>query len=331
MKSAVRVTMLGILWGIALALGIVLVFPRGASAETVTRQILPLGGASCVPVSVIDFVPHMYDGALHSFDLTVPDASYVAISGLSGTTQIPFNYITRRMANGGVRMHVDLPTTRVSSILPISLTLISAKGPMDPVCLTVFTTNIPSPTPTPVPAPTQQPATPTQKPVQVTPAPARPSVSQTPPTPVKPAVGATSTVRPTASVRPSSATDTAREAATSVTRNVSEQLALLCSRAGGGERVFGLMLLIHALLILAAAIWARGMEEKQTWVVAAAIIPFLIILGLWYASVACRNGWWPLGAALLVAFAGLYLSTPSGAALVERLRKHPDEQTTLKI
>src|SRR3990167_1490503 len=145
-------------------------------AVTQTRQVLPVGGNACTQVSATNFIPYIYDGALHSFEFTVSDPSYVALIGSVGNTSIPFNVMTRKMdASGMLRVHVDVPTSPVFGTLPVTVTMLSARSG-SPVCLTVVSANVVSGLETiPYTPSTTVPTTPT-----VSAAPTTPSVTSAP-------------------------------------------------------------------------------------------------------------------------------------------------------
>src|SRR6185369_38248 len=71
--------------------------PASAFASTILPgQILPPAtGKTCAQVTYTDVQAHIYNGNLDSFDVTVSDPSYVAISTSVANAPIPFNYITR--------------------------------------------------------------------------------------------------------------------------------------------------------------------------------------------------------------------------------------------
>src|SRR3990167_10491361 len=88
------------------------VLPAITSAATdvssITTKLLPPGGASCQQLAVSSVTPYVYDGALHSFDVVIPDGSYVAIAGSAGNTVIPFRLMTRSTRpDGQLRIHTD--------------------------------------------------------------------------------------------------------------------------------------------------------------------------------------------------------------------------------
>src|SRR3989344_4085806 len=110
-------------------------------AATQTRQVLPVGGNACAQVSATNFTPYVYDGAIHSFEFTISDPSYVALIGSVGNTSIPFNLMTRRTDVAGMlRIHVDISPTAVAGGLPVSVTMLSARSG-SPVCMTVVSAN----------------------------------------------------------------------------------------------------------------------------------------------------------------------------------------------
>ena len=125
-------------------------FPVKASAletiSTQTMQVLPVGGNACAPVSATNFTSYIYDGALHSFEFTLPDPSYVALIGSAGNTPISFQTMTRRTdtITGSLRVHVDIPTTPILGMLPIRVTLLSARTG-SPVCLMVVSISVTGP------------------------------------------------------------------------------------------------------------------------------------------------------------------------------------------
>src|SRR3989344_8081280 len=117
------------------------VFPSSISADIVgtqTRALIAVAGSACVPLSAYGFTPYVYDGALHSFEFTVPDSSYVALTGTVGNTPIPFQFMTRRGdAADALRVHVDISTTPIHGMLPLSVTLLSAQGTGQSVCMSI--------------------------------------------------------------------------------------------------------------------------------------------------------------------------------------------------
>src|SRR3989344_5904271 len=100
-KSAVAVRL--ILAILIIGVGVVAlntIFPSQTYAAEVsvqTAQLLPPGSNTCPLLSVSGFTPYIYDSALHAFELTIQDSSYVAIVGTVGNTSIPLNLMARRI------------------------------------------------------------------------------------------------------------------------------------------------------------------------------------------------------------------------------------------
>ncbi len=270
-------------------------FPTNASALEVaaqTAQVLPVGGNSCAPVSVSGFTPYIYDGALHSFEFTVSDPSYVALLGSVGNTSIPFNLMTRRVdASGMLRVHADIGTTPIVGTLPLTVTLLSARTG-SPVCMTVVSMSVGS---GPV-AIQSQPASTTT---------VTPSVAPIT-TVAKPAV------KPTAA--PSTTTATQAPTVTSavpgpVVKTVSNPLRNICSTDAGAYRLWLILLVLYTLIVGAAlwaefpmaAAWARTPERIATVILGL----LLLLLAFWYFSISCRAALWMPLAAFLIAVLGL--------------------------
>src|SRR3989344_3739479 len=275
-------------------------FPVKASAletiSTQTMQVLPVGGNACAPVSATNFTSYIYDGALHSFEFTLPDPSYVALIGSAGNTPISFQTMTRRTdtITGSLRVHVDIPTTPILGMLPIRVTLLSARTG-SPVCLMVVSMSISGsasiqpppvgilPIPQPSPAPT---------PVAPSPAPSPIPAPQPSPTP------STSTSQ--------TPTSTATGSVVSMVRN---PLQNICASDAGAYRLW-LILLVLYMLIVGAALWAE-FPMALSWArtperIATIILGFLLLLlPFWYFSIPCRAALWMPLVAFLVAVLGL--------------------------
>ncbi len=265
--------------------------PTHASALEIsaqTAQILPLGGNGCAPIAARDFTPYIYDGALHSFEFTVPDSSYVALVGSVGNTSIPFQRFTRGIrADGTLRIHMDVETTSVSGSLPLSVTLLSARSGQ-PVCLSIISTNVgtaptayvPSVSSDTVPAPES-----------VTAAPTNPEEAETTPTVT---AGGES---------PSGVT------AAPVVGTLKNPLRNICSSDAVAFRTWLILLVLFTLLVggsLWAEFpmslpWARTPERVATIILAL----LLALLAFWYLSVSCRAALWMPILAFLITVLGL--------------------------
>ncbi len=282
--------------GGALLLAALFAVPAFASADTITSETLtfiPAPGASCVPLQATNFNAFVYDGAIHSFEFTVPDASYVAVGGNVGEGVVPFWLTSRRVdQTGALRIHVDLPTTPIVSTLPATITLLSSKQGQPTCALTISMTITPrsgltgGTTSNPVNAPSPV-ATPATSPV-VTPAPIKeiPVVSS----PEQTGEGVVSAPIP---------------AAISSTQAF---VAKMCTY-NNGSQVWALLLALYALIVAAAlltpirSIW--GIEE---WVLrlGAVAIPLGFLIAFWFVAESCRAGYMPLITSLIVGGAGAY-------------------------
>ena len=259
-----------------------------ASAQTM--QVLPPGGTSCAPVSATNFTPYIYNGALHSFEFTLPDASYVALLGSVGNTPLSFQLMSRQVdAAGMLRIHVDVETTALSGTLPLTVTLLSARSGM-PVCFTVVSMSLGS---GPI-ATTNNPAVST---VPTTPT----TVSETPTTP---------NVSPAASVSTPTATNPASTTAQgSVVNTIQNPLRNVCASDTSAYRLW-LILLVLYVLIVGTALWAE-FPASLSWArtperIASIILVFLLLLlAFWYFSISCRAALWMPLVAFLVAVLGL--------------------------
>lgn len=293
--------------------------PSFASADEVsvqTAQILPVGSNTCAPAAVSGFTPYVYNGTLDAFEFTVSDSSYVAIAATIGNTSIPFNQMTRRSeSSGAVRIHGDLTSTRVGNGLPVSVTMLSAKGAGQPVCLTSITTlvtadgelSIAPPAPAPAPAPKPTPVSTTAPKPKPVPAPAPTPVSKTP----------TSTA-----VKPITATSAAFATTQSILKN-------MCTGAGADRLWFVLLALFAA--VVAFAVFGQAQLppalRTQEWTAAAIVVPFLLLFGLWYFVESCRTTPWVPVIATVIALAGL------GIAFWERgaVKKVQPTQTVINL
>jgi len=262
-------------------------------ASTQTRQVLPVGGNACAQVSATNFIPYVYDGALHSFEFTVSDPSYVAIQGSVGNTLIPFNLMTRKAdASGAVRIHVDVQPTPVSGGLPVTVTMLSARSG-SPVCMTVVSANAVSGLSV-IPYTPVVTAPPTQSTVS---APAKPVVTAAP----KPV--SSSPVPTTQKVL------TTSTATGSVVSTFQNPFRNMCTSDASAYRLWLILLVLYMLIVGAllwaefpmSVPWARTPERIATIILAL----LLLLLAFWYFSISCRAALWMPLVAFLVAVLGL--------------------------
>lgn len=298
MNNTIGIRVIAIRVFIISALLIAPSFASAAEISVQTAQLLPPGSNTCTPASVTGFTPYIYDRSLHSFEFTVGDSSYVAIAATVGNVNIPFNQMTRMgAAAGAVRIHADLPSMPVRGGLPISVTMLSAKGSGQPVCITsVATTITPSgglsltpPSAAPSPTPVTSPATGTTAP--------KPKPTPAPASAVKPATTTGGGAKET----------TATSAAFATTQNI---LKDICTGAGA-DRLWFILLAIF-VAIVAFAVFGQAQlppaMRTQEWMAAAIVVPFLLLFGLWYFAESCRTSPWVPVIATIIALAGLAIA-----------------------
>lgn len=313
--------LLFVLAGIAFSF-VVAAFPVKAfalDAVTQTRQVLPVGGNACAQVFATNLTSYVYDGALHSFEFTISDPSYVAIIGSVGNTSIPFNLMTRKTdASGLLRIHVDVYPAPVSGGLPVSVTMLSARSG-SPVCMTVVSTNVVSTS-------------------NLTPIPYTPSVSAPAPTtvanaPAKPT--ATAAPKPTASspVPTTQKVLTTSTATGSVVSTFQDSFRNICTSDASAYRLWLILLVLYMLVVGAvlwaefpmSVAWARTPERIATII----LVLLLLLLAFWYFSISCRAALWMPLVAFLVAVLGLlaaFWNHPrvTQLLLIQETKKAPD-------
>lgn len=248
------------------------VLPISASAATLstvatqTTGIIPAGASTCTQLQVTSVVPYVYDEALHSFDITIADPSYVSVVGSVGNTGIPLNFMSRKMnPDGTLRIHVDIQPVPVSGTLPISLTLLSNKGG-SVLCAAVVSFSLSGPV---VQAPVK-PQPPVATPIQ----------------------SGTSSATGTVSAGPSTA-------ATSSTPVVGGGLRSALSAACVAAGPYQLWFILLALFMVAVGLVAFAeppLANKDSRIpLAAILIPLVLLLGFWYLATPCRvAGWIPV-------------------------------------
>jgi hypothetical protein len=273
-----------------------------ADATVTTGVIIPAGTQSCQSPVISGITPYVYDNQLNSFDLTVSDASYVAVVGSVGQTGIPLRQMLRSInPDGSLKIHVDINSTAIPGSLPISLTLLSSK-PGAPTCLTAISF--------PVEGRQGYPVTPSQT---------------TYPT-------ATHTTQP--STHPStstSGTSSPGTAATSAPPVVGGGLQSALSRVCNAAGAYQLWFILLALFMVGIGLVAFAeppLTRKSTELPAALIIvPLVLLLLFWYAVPACRVAVWIpivlLIAAALALLAAYREKTPGGGMTPARQLPSP--------
>jgi len=228
--------------------------------------------------------PYIYDGNLHSFDITVRDNSNVVITGIAGTEAIPFEALSRWGTGvpGEIRMHVDVDTTSLVRALPVTVTMISTKGQGSPICISNVQFVLPSQKPIPEP---QAPALP--NPVSYT-----PTISVIPKNeiPSAPSTGKTPT-----SKSDSREGEVAQKPppGVSVTSALTQSLKRACETQRSSQTIWGLLLLGYALFAAYIALIKPGFLARSLEGLAAAIVlPFIALVGFWYFAEHCRGAEW---------------------------------------
>jgi len=299
-SQVIAITLISAMFSVVLS-----AFPGGAAADissVQTFQLLPVGNNECTPLSAYNFTPYVYDGALHSFSFIVSDSSYVALAGSAGSTPIPFHYMTRHEDTvGALRVHVDIPTTRVSGELPLSVTLVSAQGSGRPVCMSIVNMTVLGPV-----APTAN------VPVSTTLPTSPPAVTEPMPAPSEGSAdtAAEESAEETAgetSVLPEDEDDDIVTKPTFLSiGNLQNRVVDLCM-AGGASRLWIVLLTIYAVIAVVAVLFKPANPSTYTREqrVATVVTPLVLLLGFWYFAESCRTAPWMPIAAIVIATAGL--------------------------
>ena len=275
--------------------------PLSATATTVMpAQVLPPStGQACEPITFSDIQAHVYSGSLDSFDITLSDPSYVAVSTAVNEQPVPYNYVTRwPNSDGSVRMHVDIQSTSLTRDIPIQITFLSAHNSLLGIPVTcVFT----------IPAKVVSGGTTSLGGTSVgqgTGTGASGSTATTPSTsgnngqvwhPIKtpPATNASSSG--------STSTNPAIVSATS-------SLGNLCVD-GGSSKLWVVLLILYALFVITLCAQQFDTASRiREWNIALILAVFLGLLVFWYVSAVCRTGPWAPAITTLIAVAGLLYS-----------------------
>ena len=276
-------------------------FPTSVSADIIgvqTRALIPVEGSSCVSLSAYGFTAYEYDGALHSFEFTVPDSSYVALSGSVGNTSIPFQFMTRRGAGDALRVHVDIATTPITGTLPIRVVLVSAKGAQQSVCMAAVIMSVQKggqSSDSSVAGNTVSPVQPST-PVTVKPNLPRDNGEDLTTGTTTPSVVGTSSVVATAP---------------SILAGLQNAVLRSCAVTNGAIRLWIILLAVYAIMVALVvfvehpALRTYSLTERAVTIV----IPFILLFGFWYIVESCRaTPWAPIGAMIiaLLGVAALY-------------------------
>jgi hypothetical protein len=287
MKRSASLGVRVVLWGIAVAIaGVVALSPAGASAAEVTTQtlqLLPPGAQTCAQPSVSGFTPYVYGNALNSFEFLVSDPSYVAILGSVGGTPVGINYMTRFAGPAGsLKVHVDTPSTPVHGSLEVVVTLLSPGGGGVPVCaLTVRAVILGDPS-------------------MAKPAPSGPAAAPAP--------------AGTAMPKPVDAPESASDMTTATGAPAAAGVGGVCP-IQNIPALWVILLALYALLVAALVLGDNRpyLDVGARATVLLIVLPFLAILGVWYAYVLCRVDWAPFAAFAVgaVGLAAAYKNDPN--------------------
>lgn len=267
---------LGLLLGAAVLLSPLSTY---ASVLLPSQVLPPQTGKSCAPVTVSDISAHVYDQKLDSFDVTLSDSTYIAVSTTVGEQMVPFNYISRwSNPDGSVKMHVDLQSIRMDRDVKVQITFLSAHTEEGGRVTCIF--NVPA-TIEAVAAPAETPST----------------GGTTSTGGTKPATG---TTKP-GTESPNPTTPDTNPALVSAMSS----LGNLCAD-GGSSRLWVVLLVLYAIFAftLCAQNFEAGPNVRQ-WNIGLMLAIFAGLLVFWYISALCRTGPWAPALATLIAIAGL--------------------------
>jgi hypothetical protein len=254
----------------------VLTGPFSAFASTVLpSQVLPpQKGAVCAPITFSDIQAHVYNGNLDSFDVTVSDPTYVAVSTTVNGKPVAFNYITRwSNPDGSVKTHVDLQSIRMNRDVPVQMTFLSAHRDQSGNNLVTCIFNIPAT----IAAVTHAGGAeyPTSGQTSSTHHVTRPSS--------EPTGGKTSTS--------STATPTTSTRNPGIVGAVTS-LGNLCVN-GGATRLWVVLLVLFALFCFTLCVQKFEVGSSvRDWNIGLILAVFVGLLIFWYVSAVCRTGAW---------------------------------------
>lgn len=302
--------------GLVIIACLFLMSPGFASASTLmpTRVLPPNTGKACAPVTTSEVMAYVYDGNLDSFDITLSDSRYVALSTSAGDQVVPFNYISRwANPDGSVRMHVDLQSIQLNKDVKIQITFLSSQTEEGNRITCVFSV------PATVPALTVVGNTGNEG-------------GQAPSVPVGNSGGATTgghtsgsgstsgsgTKNPSGSLGSTTSTSTMNPGLVSA----SSSLGNLCANGGGG-RLWIVLLVLYAIFAFTLCAQTFTPDSKtREWNIGLLLAVFAGLLVFWYMSSMCRTGSWAPAVATLIALGALLYTMlkPSGTQEILLLR-----------
>lgn len=263
------------------------VFSSAATAPAIqTRQLLPQGGNSCVPLTVTSIQEYVQDGDLNSFDVTINNPTYVAVFATIGGAPLSFQYMTRDiMPDGTLRIHVDVPI-EMSHSAAIAMTLLSAERNITCMSTIAFgVVGVDGSTPVAAETYAQTPATPT---------PSYGTSNGTSGSGAKPGQG-------------NGATTTVGTSTPVVAGTFEDTLNRACEATGSFQLWFVLLALFVVMVALVALSEATLTRRSEYLPGALIAVPLIILLGFWLFAEGCQaTGWIPV---ILFVIAGVGLAT----------------------
>ncbi|HUO50351.1 MAG TPA: hypothetical protein VMU25_02190 [Candidatus Paceibacterota bacterium] len=280
-----------------LLLVVSLISPQHAAAQAATiqtDQLLP-GQSSCQQLSITSLQPHVYDGMLESFDVTVSDNNnaYVGILSTVNGGGLSLDMITRWAGDtGGLRFHVDTPDTPVIGSVPVTLTLL-ASLPNHATCIAQISFNVDMSSNT-ISAPM------TESNVSVSPVPSTIAAN-----PVKTHHVTQKAGHPLAMASSSANLVGAGIAAESA----SPGFGSICATTANAYKLWFVLLVLYIALVVVVIFFEPWfLRESVLTSTAAILVPLIVLLGFWYFSESCRAASWIPVSACVIAIIGLFLA-----------------------
>lgn len=282
-----------------LLLVIDLISPAHAAAQATTirtSQLLPPGETSCQQLSIVALQPHIYDGMLESFDVTVSDTdrAYVGVFATVNGSELPLNMITRWAGDtGSLRLHVDTPDTPISGSVPVTLTLLGSL-PSHATCIAriSFDIDISNNVISTPSAPSTVSA-------------AKPSHAVT----VKPNAEHHSTAQKAHTDIVAASSSSALVGAGIAAESISRGIGSLCASPTNAYELWFVLLALYIVLVAVVILMEPWfLRESAITSTAAILVPLIVLLAFWYFSENCRAASWiPVGSCI-IAIIGLFLA-----------------------
>jgi hypothetical protein len=279
---------------VALLFTILLSSPAFAAASTVLpMQVLPAGtGKACPAVTVSDIVAHIYNGNLDSFDITLSDSSYVALSTSVNESDVAFNYITRwAYPDGSIKMHVDLQSIRMNKDVPVEITFLSSQSDIHGNRVTCLFN---------IPALIEAVTLMGGGEAGASQAPSSPATIPNPPSAGNKGSGGQNG-------QIGEGTSTMATSNPGIVAAVNS-LGNLCAD-GGATRLWVVLLVLFALFAFTLSVQRfEPNTSVRDWNIGLILAVFVGLLVFWYASAVCRTGPWAPAVATFITIVGLLYS-----------------------